>query len=138
MSNRVKRDTSGYGRSGGRRAIRPHKYREEKGRRADALAETRRHQAQIDAAWEESKRIIREAEEQAKSTQESGTIREFTTQLIDAAKVRAAEETAAKRREQWTLGQARSLVRQGYTVEHVIQATGWARSWVEDADRIFD
>lgn len=130
---------------GGKRAIRPHKRREEGGRRGAALEEARAHQRNIDAAWEESKRIIAEAAAEVRALEENfhrdRTHRTLTPKWVAENKLRelqAQEEAAAKKREQWTLGQARSLIRQGYTVEHVIAVTGWARSWVEDADSIFD
>lgn len=33
---------------------------------------------------------------------------------------------------QWTLGQARSMLRKGYTLEHAVRMTGWGSKWFSD------
>lgn len=41
------------------------------------------------------------------------------------------ERLEAKRAE-WPLGDARNLVRQGYTVAHTVRRTGWSEEWFDD------
>jgi len=51
--------------------------------------------------------------------------------LADRREQRAAAEAdAARRRERWSLGQARALIRQGYSVAHVVERTGWDADWL--------
>ncbi len=47
-----------------------------------------------------------------------------------AAKRRAAE--AEEKRQRWNLGEARDLVRQGYSVEHTVARTGWPAEMLAD------
>ena len=49
-----------------------------------------------------------------------------------AARRKAVEDLA--KREKWTLGQARDLVRQGYSVEGTIARTGWPRQMLADVE----
>lgn len=51
----------------------------------------------------------------------------------EAVRLRAEANLAAMRRERWSLGEARSLVRQGYSPESTSRRTGWAVEWLEDA-----
>lgn len=44
---------------------------------------------------------------------------------------RQADEAEAKR-EIWSLGEARDLVRQGYSLAHTVARTGWSASWLND------
>lgn len=93
-----------------------------------ALAEARK----ADEALE--KRLRAEEERAAKLVAERAA--QERRERVEAA-VRARREAAAKR-EIWSLGAARRLVREGYSVKHVMRTTGWPAEDLEGADRIFD
>lgn len=46
---------------------------------------------------------------------------------IDVPKVEPKAEG-----DDWELGQARSMLRQGYRIDHVIKVTGWGPDWFDD------
>lgn len=50
----------------------------------------------------------------------------------ESARVFVLEAIAARKREEWPLGDARQLVRDGYTVKHVAWFTGWPTKMLED------
>lgn len=44
----------------------------------------------------------------------------------------ASQPKADARGETWTLGQARQLIRDGYSLAHATRITGWGAMWLED------
>jgi hypothetical protein len=53
--------------------------------------------------------------------------------LAEAVEKERLEKWREKRREDWPLGAARRLYREGYTLEHCVQFTGWDAEWFDGA-----
>lgn len=50
----------------------------------------------------------------------------------DSARVFVREAIAARKREDWSLGDARRLVYDGYRIAHVMWLTGWPKDKLDD------
>lgn len=86
-------------------------------------ARIRWEQAQF--AKEKAERELAEAEASKKAAAEE--------RLRKAKEREEREAWRAKRREDWPLGAARRLYREGYTLEHCVQFTGWDAEWFDGA-----
>ena len=83
-------------------------------------AEVARGQAQTAAALEQRRR------EEATAAAIARALRAAQAR----ARADADADVARRRREGWNLGQARALIRQGYTVEQAARLTGWEAEWL--------
>jgi hypothetical protein len=140
MAGRKFKPSQPPGVAGGRRHIPDAIQRQQAVRAADkrvqsSLGRTRAEQDALDAL------IIRqqqEADEQDARDRENHRLQlVFEAEQRDAAtRARNDEHEAemARRRERWPLGDARNLVRSGYTVEHTSLRTGWAPEELEDVE----
>lgn len=131
-----------HGTRAGKRAHQPVKTRSTSGRRGAALEEARKAQAKLDRRIAAEQRIAEEqaaAFERARILSEARDAEQRRVAAQHAATAAAARQEAqrAQKRALWSLGQARALILQGYSVERVMEVTGWDRFWVEDADRMF-
>lgn len=108
------------GARGGKRAIRVHVDHRNDPERVAARAAAAAHQAALD------KRI---AAEEAAAADAAAARRAAERAAADAA-ARAMRAETARRKSQWNLGQARALIRQGYSVEQAMHLTGWEREWL--------
>lgn len=88
---------------------------------------------QAEAAEVAARRAVERAEADKRAAAQA--------RLAKAEAKRKLEEERAAKREYWSLGQARSMYRQGYTLEHCIERTGWDAKDFEGAlevQRILD
>lgn len=114
-----------------------------------ALKKTREHQTELERRIEQEQRLSLESartrlrqllEEQPNVAQDkvgpARVTQKFAEQKVEydrtLVEMRRLEEQAAKRAK-WNLGAARSMYRQGYTLEHCVERTGWPASELADA-----
>lgn len=76
----------------------------------------------------EAEEASRQAVLQWQDEQRQRRANELAAALVQAQR---AEAEAARKRENWTLGQARALIRQGYSIEQAHRLTGWEERWLE-------
>lgn len=129
MSGRKFKPSQPPGVAGGRRHIPDQVQRQQRARANDrrvstSLAATREQQDELDA-------LILSQQAEADRL-EAERIERMSAERQLAAR-RAAVSDQAKR-ETWNLGQARDLVRQGYSIEGTIARTGWPREMLQDVE----
>lgn len=99
-----------------------------------ALTTAREQRARLDARIALEKARADEAAARELMERTEGESRRAAEILARQAMARVrAEKEAEARRELWPLGPARSLIRQGYSLEGTIARTGWPREWLADA-----
>lgn len=110
--------------------------READGRRRAALEAVEKERQRLEA------RIAREAVEPAPGTRPTAEWKppEPEPEVSEPARPRHQFILPAEDAEgiEWTLGQARAMLRQGYHVWRVQQVTGWGAKWFDDMDRDCD
>lgn len=126
------------GNRGGRRAHRPHKTVvvdvERERRRREALDEAREHERRLTKRIEAEQRASEAATAAAAAARAAAEQQARIDAAVEAERLRVeAEDAALRRRTNWTLGQARRLVRDGYSAEHASSVTGWDVMWLADA-----
>lgn len=108
-------------------------------RRKAAKEEAQRAERELNARLVTERREAEElVTQEVRRLQNERIVQTELDRLARIKEARRADEQAALKRKVWTMGQARSLVRQGYTVEHAMRLTGYPRVDLEDADHIFD
>lgn len=82
--------------------------------------------------WEQAQEEVRAAQraQQSALAAEQAAVER---RLAAAFAAERAEQEKERKRQRWPLGAARSMYRQGYTLEHCIAATGWDASDFEGA-----
>lgn len=115
-----------------------------------AAQATRAHQAALEARIEEEQRLsleqartrLRELTDTSHAPVKgsvktiAASIEKRGRELVDLQReVKLREEQAAKRAK-WDLRQARHMYRQGYTLEHCVERTGWPAEALADARMI--
>jgi len=122
--NKRRRDT---------RPIRAQMRREDE-RVVSAAQKIRDEEARLNARikWEEAN-FARAAAERAVAEAEASKKAAAEERLRKAEAKEKLEHHRAKRREDWPLGAARRLYREGYTLEHCVQFTGWDAEWFDGA-----
>jgi hypothetical protein len=135
---RTKRERGAYGNKRGKEAQkRRREVRLRDPRVATTLDEVRAEQAALEA------RIEREKEQPAVGATAGAKYKPPVVVQEDALPVATGETKVyrpkkvripydAQGNKGWTLGQARSMVRQGYKVTRVVYMTGWGMKWFED------
>lgn len=126
-----------------------------KNQKRDAVITTAKHIAEvIDAPWTESewrqmqassevwwRRVLagptettdQDPAKPCETIQHSEWFRGFMERLDNSTPHRLGGVRADARGERgWTLAAARQMLRDGYTLERVIQVTGWGSMWLED------
>lgn len=128
---------------GGKRAHQKHTDPRQKPNRVQSREQAAAERARLDAevARGQAETAARLAEVEASAAaavaEQQRAERIRTQDRIRAARVsrelRDAEAAAlaAERKAQWTLGQARSLIRQGYSILQASRLTGWEEFWLE-------
>lgn len=104
-----------------------------------ALLQAREHEARLQAriALDEANtlRAAAEADYFQDSLTRTAVESKAKRELVDKTRQLATQERLREaKREIWPLGSARSLIRQGYSLEDTIQRTGWSKYWLADAD----
>ncbi len=126
--------------AGGRRHIPDAVQRRQRARANDtrvqgALGRTREEQDALDALMIEQQAEADRLDAEREIERAAQAIRD---QQQKAHERRLAQEKArveaAKKRELWTLGQARDLIRQGYSIEGTMARTGYAREDLDDVE----
>lgn len=135
---RTKRERGAYGNKRGKEAQRRRRQiRLRDPRVALSLEEAERERKELEA------RIAREKEQPAVGTAAGAAYREPVVvhedklpESSDKPKTYRPKKIVipydAQGDKGWSLGQARSMVRQGYKVERVVYMTGWGVKWLED------
>lgn len=95
--------------------------------KAETADARRRLEARI--RYEESRRAVTAAEEAVEVDQADLVAQRA---LRDAVEVFRREARFEELRAVWSLGDARDLVRQGYSVEFTVERTGWPARMLED------
>lgn len=112
-----------HGAAGGKRGkTNPEQHRRRATPRAAAsLEKVRKDQEALDRriAVEQEANREREAQHRIEAARRQSEAK--------AAEQRRIEAERAEKRSRWTLGQARALIRQGYTEEHAMRVTGYDR-----------
>lgn len=113
------------------------KLREKDSRIQSAARRTHDQQAALEAriALEQAEAAAVKARQVAEeSTTTSTAVKLQERKKVTESKQAVADEAIrAKKREEWPLSQARNMLRQGYTLEHCVWATGWDEKWFEGA-----
>jgi hypothetical protein len=129
MAEPMRKPRQARGAAGGKRHLPDQVARRQRARALDkrvqrAAAEVQQDQAALEA---------RMAAEMAEAERiDQARIASLGLERRLAARKRAVEDAA--KRETWNLGQARDLVRQGYSIEGTIARTGWPRQMLADVE----
>lgn len=108
-----------------------------------ALTEAREHQAQLEARikLEQAQAAVTEfykrpevvSPKPVAERREAESATALIQKRIELQSEFELQKAREKKRSQWSLGQARSMYRQGYTLEHCIEMTGWDAEWFDGA-----
>lgn len=133
MAQGKRRESRGV--RGGRRAHRQHHGQSQDPRRIEALEKARAEQAALDARLA-AERVaeVERSEREARDRHAADQRRLAADRVAREMAEHERSEQAARKREQWTLGQARALIRQGYSVKQASALTGWEKSWLDDVE----
>lgn len=116
-----------------------YKRRQLDGQRHDRLDEVREQQRKLDARIRAEQKQAAEADRQqleagvaaAREQLVANGVETVTEETLHAIGLEKLKENIEKRAE-WPLGDARNLVRQGYSVEGTVARTGWPADMLAD------